>query len=152
MVGDGSMQLNIQELQTIFHHNLPIKMFVFNNGGYLAIRHTQDGFFKSNYVGSSPGGGLSQPDYLKVAAAYGIKSVRVNNHHELLEKIRWTLNEAGPALCEIMISPKQELIPRMGFDINPDGTGTARPLEDMAPYLDRKEFLENMIVKPLTKP
>lgn len=152
MVGDGSMQLNIQELQTIFHHNLPIKMFVFNNGGYLAIRHTQNGFLKSNYVGSSLGGGLSQPDYLKVAAAYGIKSVRVNNHHELLEKIRWTLNEAGPALCEIMISPKQELIPRMGFDINPDGTGTARPLEDMAPYLDRKEFLENMIVKPLTKP
>ena len=148
LVGDGSMQLNIQELQTIVHHKLPIKIFVMNNSGYLAIRHTQDGFLGGNYAGSSETGGLSLPDYCKVATAYGLKSVRVHNHSELQEKIRWSLEEACPILCEIMISPTQQIVPRQGFDSKSDGTFAPRPLEDMYPYLSREEFLDNMIVEP----
>ena len=148
MIGDGSMQLNIQELQTIVHYNLPIKIFVFNNSGYLAIRHTQDAFFNSNYVGSSSDGGVSMPDFQKVANAYGIKAVRVSDNGELLDKVQSVLQESNSVLCEIMISPDQQLIPRIGFKENPDGTFSSRPLEDMCPYLKREEFLENMVVKP----
>lgn len=147
LCGDGSMQLNIQELQTVVHHNLNIKIFVFNNSGYLAIRHTQDGFLDSKYIGSDESGGLSLPDLQKVAEAYGIKTTRIHNHQELREKIGRVLKESGPILCEIMISRDQQVIPRIGFDRNPDGTFSPRPLEDMYPYLDRKEYSENMIVK-----
>lgn len=147
--GDGSLQFNIQELQTIAHHNLPVKIFVFNNEGYLAIRHTQDGFLGGNYVGSDAAGGLSLPDFRKVARAYGIKAVRAGNHHELGRKIRAVLQEPGPALCDVLISRNQQVMPRQGFDLRPDGTAATRPLEDMYPHLDRAEFLDNMLIKPL---
>lgn len=145
--GDGSMQLNIQELQTIVHHNLPIKIFIFNNDGYLAIRHTQDGFLGSNYVGSDKSGGLSLPDFLKVAEAYGIKADRIKDHSEMIEKIHWALNTPGPVVCELIISRDQQVIPRQGFRKRSDGTNEAIPLEDMYPFMDRKEFSENMVVK-----
>ena len=148
MTGDGSLQLNIQELQTICHHNLPIKLFVFNNEGYLAIRHTQDGFLESEYTGTCSSGGLSLPDFQKVGQAYGLKIIRINNNHELKDKIKLALEEKGPVLCEIMISPNQQLIPRQGFYQKKDGTFAGKSLEDMDPPLERKEFLENMVVKP----
>lgn len=148
LCGDGSMQLNIQELQTILHHDLPVKIFVLCNGGYLSIRHTQDGFLEGRHVGSEKSGGLSLPDFVKVAQAYGVKAERIVHHGELREKIRWALDESGPVLCEIMVSRDQQMIPRQGFDMRSDGTGVPRPLEDMYPYLDREEFLENMIVRP----
>ncbi|MBN1788065.1 MAG: thiamine pyrophosphate-binding protein [Sedimentisphaerales bacterium] len=149
--GDGSMQFNIQELQTILHHNLPIKIFVFNNDGYLAIRHTQDGFLESRYAGSDAKGGLSLPDFKKIASAYGIKSVQINTHQEIKEKLKTVLEDTGPVVCEIMVSNTQQLIPHMGFTQRSDGTYAAKPLEDMEPLLSRAEFLENMIVKPLTE-
>jgi len=148
--GDGSMQFNIHELQTIVHHNLPVKIFVFNNSGYLAIRHTQDGFFGSRYVGSEEKGGLSLPDFQKIARAYGIRAVRINNHRGLLRKVRSTLEDKNPVLCEIMISRDQQLNPRMGFYKKSDGTNSPRPLEDMEPLLARDEFMRNMVVKPVS--
>lgn len=151
LCGDGSMQLNIQELQTIVHHNLPIKIFVFNNEGYLAIRHTQDGFLEGNYVGSDKTGGLSLPDFNKVAKAYGIKAGRINNHRELKRKIRWALHTPGPVVCELIISRNQQVIPKQGFRQRPDGTYESLPLEDMYPPLEREEFFENMIVAPWSK-
>ncbi|MFC1767477.1 thiamine pyrophosphate-binding protein [Candidatus Margulisiibacteriota bacterium] len=147
--GDGSMQFNIQELQTIVHHNLPIKIFIFNNGGYLAIRHTQKGFLEGRYVGSDAKGGLSLPDFKKVTEAYGIKFARVNNHEELSQKIDAVLNSPEPMVCEIMCSKDQEVIPRLNFKKNTDGTNSPMPLEDMYPFLDRKEFKENMSIEPL---
>ncbi len=148
LTGDGSLQFNIQELQTVAHHNLPVKIFVFNNGGYLAIRNTQDGFLGSRYFGSEAGGGLSLPDFGKVARAYGIRAMCINNHRELRRKIRLALGTPGPVLCEVMIDRKQEIAPRQGFDMRPDGTGAARPLEDMYPYLPREELNTNMFVPP----
>jgi len=149
LCGDGSMQLNIQELQTIAHHDLPIKMFVLNNDGYLLMRHSQQDFFESKFFGSSREGGVSLPDFLKVAAAYGIKADRAANHAELRTKIRWALDERGPVLCDLMISATEEINPRLGFGLKPDGTPVSRPLEDMYPFLDRAEFLANMLIKPL---
>lgn len=147
LCGDGSMQLNIQELQTIFHHKFNIKIFIFNNDGYLAIRHTQNGFLNRNYAGSHISGGLSLPDYQHIAAAYGIKSFRAQNHGELKEKILTTLNTDGPAICEIMIDREQQVIPSQGFDPRGDGTFMPRPLEDMYPYIDRNLFDEIMVVE-----
>jgi acetolactate synthase-1/2/3 large subunit len=148
LCGDGSIQLNIQELQTIVHHDLPVKVFVLNNDGYLSIRHTQDGFLGSNYVGSEPAGGLSLPGIRKVARAYGVKATRIGHHGELRRKIRWALETPGPVLSEVMVSRDQQVSPRLGFDKRPNGTGVPRPLEDMYPFLDRKEFLETMVIKP----
>jgi len=151
LTGDGSLQLNIQELQTIVHHKLPIKIFVMNNDGYLAIRHTQKSFLESNFTGSSSKGGLTLPDYQKIAKAYGIKSVRISKEDNLLKGIQRVLKTPGPVLCEIMVSPDQELIATQGFDRNEDGTFSPRPLEDMYPFLERKEFLENMCIRPYSK-
>ena len=148
-VGDGSLQFNIQELQTLVHHNLPVKILCFNNDGYLSIRITQDGFLGGRYVGTDKSGGVSFPDYQKIAKAYGVKSIRITNHQDLKEKIRWVLDDPGPVLCEIMVSRHQELIPRMGFKKFPDGTAAGMPLEDMEPFLSREEFLKNMVIKPL---
>jgi acetolactate synthase-1/2/3 large subunit len=151
IIGDGSLQLNIQELETIVHHQLPIKIFVINNDGYLAIRHTQAGFLESNFVGTDEAGGLSLPDSVKIAQAYGAKAIRVTETHDLPKMISWVLDEEGPVLCDIVVSPEQEMIVKQGFVSNPDGTFTPLPLEDMAPHLDRDEFSELMLVEPWPK-
>jgi len=109
--GDGSLQLNIHELQTIVHHKLPIKIFVLNNDGYLAIRHTQAVFLNRNFVGTDKKCGLSLPNYQKVSPAYGIKAIRVNSQKELHQKIKFALNYKGPILCEIMVSPNHQMLP-----------------------------------------
>ncbi|MBT3250939.1 MAG: thiamine pyrophosphate-binding protein [Candidatus Marinimicrobia bacterium] len=147
LIGDGSFQLNVQELQTIQHHNLPIKIFVMNNDGYLAIRHTQEIFLDSNFTGSAKEGGMSLPDSTLIAEAYGIKTTTIDNYSDLQKKIQWTLDYPGPSLCEIKISPKQKLIPQQGWDKNSDGTFSARPLEDMYPFLPRLEFNDIMITE-----
>lgn len=147
--GDGSLQLNIHELQTIVHYKLPIKLFVFNNNGYLAIRITQDAYFKSHYVGCDPESGLSFPDLLKIAEAYGIPAVRIENHANLEEKIRKVLDSEGPIICEIMMDPNQALIPKITSEVKPDGRLISKPLEDMYPFLPRDEFYKNMIIKPI---
>ena len=150
--GDGSMQFNIQELETIRYHNLNIKIFVFNNDGYLAIRNTQDCFLEGRYTGSDREGGVSLPDFKRVAGAYGICAVQIRDHCNLRDAIRDVLERPGPVVCEVMVSRDQEVVPRVGFDENPDGTFTARPLEDMYPFLDRDEFRANMIEEPLAGP
>ncbi len=149
LCGDGSMQLNIQELQTIMHHRLPVKIFIFNNEGYLSIRQTQQGFLEGRYIGSSAEGGLSLPDFKKVAQAYGIEALQVTQHGELKEKIQRVLRHSGPVVCEVLVEKNQEVAPRQGFEKLPTGVYRPRPLEDMDPLLDRWEFAENMIVKPL---
>jgi acetolactate synthase-1/2/3 large subunit len=144
LCGDGSLQLNIQELETIRHHNLPIKIFVTDNSGYLSIRHTQKEFLKENYVGSALSGGVSLPDYTKVAAAYGLPVVSIDRSEDLHRGLSEALSTKGPLLCVVKCSPDQEVVPRQGFDRKPDGTFAPRPLEDMAPFLERPEFAKAM--------
>lgn len=147
--GDGSLQLNIHELQTIVHYKLPIKLFVFNNNGYLAIKITQDAYFKSHYVGSGPESGLSFPDLMKIAKAYGIPAVRINNHAGMERQIKSVLGEKGPVICEIMMDPHQPLIPKVTSESKSEGRLISKPLEDMYPFLPRAEFYKNMIIPPI---
>lgn len=147
--GDGSMQFNIQELQTVLNYNLPVKIFVMNNQGYLAIRHTQKAFLESNFAGSSDNGGVKLPDFKKVAQAYGIETVLIKNNSEIDRGIESMMSNSKPMLCELIVNPEQDLICTQTFKANPDGTFSPRPLEDMAPLLDRDEFNKLMITKPL---
>lgn len=146
--GDGSLQLNVQELQTLKHHQLPVKIFVLCNEGYVSIRTTQDGFLNGHHLGSAADGGLSVPDYVKVASAYGIHAMRIENHRDLADGIARALAHPGPVLCELAVAPDRSPEPRQGFDRRPDGTSVPRPLEDMFPYLESDEFRRAMFIAP----
>ncbi|HNS32917.1 MAG TPA: thiamine pyrophosphate-binding protein [bacterium] len=146
ITGDGSIQMNIQELQTIAANRFPIKIFVLNNKGYLSIRTTQDTYFKSRYFGSCPEGGVSCADILRVAKAYRIKAVRIETEKNLKGKINKVLNYIGPVVCEIMMDPKQTLFPKLSSEVRADGQIISKPLEDMYPFLPRKNFRKNMII------
>jgi acetolactate synthase I/II/III large subunit len=148
ITGDGSIHLNIQELQTIMHHRLPIKIFVLNNNGYLAIRTTQDAYFGGHYVASDPSSGVTLPDFVKIAEAYGLATARIANHMGMEKTVQMVLDHPGPILCEVNMCPTQTLYPKLASEIRPDGTMVSKPLEDMFPFLDRKEFMENMVIKP----
>jgi acetolactate synthase-1/2/3 large subunit len=147
--GDGGFQFNIQELQTIVHHNLPIKLFVFNNEGYGSIKNTQANYFNSFFVGADPSSGLSFPDTSRIAHAYGIKYLQTKNHSTLRKVIRNSLELEGPVIIEIFADPMQLITPRVASERKPDGKMVSKPLEDMFPLLDRKEFHDEMIIKPI---
>jgi acetolactate synthase-1/2/3 large subunit len=150
IAGDGSIQLNIQELQTIVHHKLPIKIFLINNNGYLAIRNTQKGFF-NHLVGESPKTGISFPDMGKIAWAYGIPFARIATHTGLKRAIQKSLASKGPYMLEIMMDPWQSLIPKVTSTVGKNGKLISKPMEDMWPFLPRDEFYRNMIIKPLAE-
>ena len=151
ITGDGSLQMNIQEFATIAHNNLPIKVFIFNNNGYLLIRHTQRNFMESRFVGEGINSGVWCPDSLKIAKAYGIKGVRISTVEEMDEKIQEVLDYNGPVICDVMTQEWQLLIPRVSSDKLPDGTLVSRDYEDMFPYLSREEYLSNMIAESQEK-
>lgn len=143
LAGDGSIQLNIQELQTIKHHQLPVKIFVLNNGGYLSIRQTQSNFF-GRQTGTGPESGISFPDYVTVSCAYGIPSTRVERIAEM-HRVKTALDQPGPALVEVMVDPKQEFEPRLKSKQLADGTIVSPALEDMYPFLDAEEMAANIV-------
>jgi acetolactate synthase I/II/III large subunit len=145
MAGDGSGHFNIQELQTIKHHNLPIKIFILNNQGYLSVRLTQGGFFKGNFIGEGPRSGVSFPDFVKVALAYGLPAIRIENADFSAELDKF-LAQPGPALCEVMLDPAQGFEPKLGAKQLPDGRIVSPSFEDLSPFLSREELAENMIV------
>jgi acetolactate synthase I/II/III large subunit len=147
MAGDGSVQLNIQELQTIVHHRLPIKIFVMNNGGYLSIRTTQQSFFAGNFVGEGPRSGVSFPDIVLLAQAYGIESSRIDTV-DCRDRIAQILDAPGPYLCEVMVDPDQGFEPRLSSRVLPDGKMVSSPLEDLYPFLDREELSGNLLIPP----
>jgi acetolactate synthase-1/2/3 large subunit len=142
LAGDGSIQFNIQELQTIRHHQLPVKIFILNNDGYLSIRTTQATFFES-LVGESPRSGVSFPDFGRVALAYGIPSMRIETPGDC-GRIRPALDAPGPMVCEVMLDPAQEFEPRLKSRQLPGGTMVSPALEDMYPFLDRAELNANL--------
>lgn len=144
--GDGSIQINIQELQTVIHNKLPIKLFIYNNAGYVSIRLSQKGLFEGRLVASSTDSGLSWPNMIEIARAYGIPTERINNHSEMERKIKKVLSGRGPILCEIMVSPDQGFWPKAASMKLPDGSFVSRPLEDMAPFLSRDELKKNMLI------
>lgn len=140
VTGDGSLQMNIQELATVLRHNLPIKIFLINNLGYSMIQQTQDQWLGSKYLASSVEGGLAFPDFVKVAQAYGFRTVDITANAELPAKVRETMQAPGPVFCNVNIRPDHRVIPQVKY---------GKPLEEPDPPLPREEFLRNMIVKPL---
>jgi len=147
--GDGGFQLNIQELATVQGLGLPVKYFVLNNEGYNCMRVTYRNYFNGRVVASDSASGLTLPDIRKIADAYGIPNNRISNNGELEQKIREAFATDGPFLCEVMVDPEEMTGPKVKSFIGADGKMVSKPLEDLAPFLDRKEFLENMIVPPL---
>jgi acetolactate synthase-1/2/3 large subunit len=141
--------MNIQELQTIKHHNLPVKIFVWNNNGYLSIRATQRKFFEGRYIGTDSASGVSFPPLRKIASAYGLQYRFLKSGRNLAKKLAAILSQDGPLVCEVACFPDQEIIPTVASTKNPDGTIVSRPLEDMYPFLPREEFLAEMIIPPL---
>lgn len=149
ITGDGSFQMNIQELQTIVHHKLPIKIFVWNNSGYLSIRATQAKFFDGRFIGTHKETGVSFPDLKKIANAYGIRYFRVSESGKLDSIISQVLKSPEAAICEVICFPDQEIVPTVSSLRKEDGTMVSKPLEDMYPFLEREEFKRNMIIRPL---
>ena len=144
--GDGSIQMNIQELQTLLNYKLPVKLFVYNNGGYLSIKTTQRAFFNGRFMGSEAGSGVILPSFEKIAAAYGLPYFRLKNNQELDAKLSEIFATEGPALVEVMLDPFEKLGPKAASKKLPDGTMVSAPLEDMAPFLPREEFAANMLI------
>ena len=147
--GDGGFQLNIQELETVARLGLPIKFFVLNNNGYASIRGMQRSHFQGRLVACDSTSGLTLPSLEKIAGAYGLSYACLRNHADLREGIRMVLQTNAPSICEIMASQDQVIGPRVTSVVKPDGSMQSKPLEDLWPFLDRQEFLANMIVPPL---
>ena len=158
LTGDGSIQMNLQELQTIISHQLPIKIFVINNGGYHSIRQTQTNLFRGEPlvgIGIDSGMGgvqdLSFPDMKKIAHAYGFPFIRAHHNEELHDAVAETLATDGPAICEIMVTLTQQFLPKSAAKRLPDGSIISPPLEDLAPYLPDEEMDRIMIVPRVGK-
>ncbi len=146
LAGDGSLQMNIQELQTVAHNRLPIKLFVLDNSGYISIRQTQDAFFDGRHIGCDAASGVSFPDIEKVASAYGIRTAAIENHKEMKDAISVVLETEGPVICRVRLSPGYKFEPKLSSERKPDGKIVSKPLEDMFPFLDREEFKSNMLI------
>ena len=143
LAGDGSVQMNIQELQTVVHHHLPLKIFVLNNSGYLSMRMTQSGFF-GRLTGESGSSGASLPDMVKIACAYGIPSTRIDRASQF-EQIDRALAADGPTLVDVVLDPAQEFEPRSKARQLPDSRIVSPNLEDMYPFLDETELMDSVI-------
>lgn len=144
VTGDGSFQFNVQELMTIAVNQLPVKIFVFNNGGYESIRSTQRNFFDGNLVGSDFKSGIGNPDFEKLAGAYGLSYERIGTNDELPSKLPAILGATGATICEVKLSPEQLRSPKTMSVRKRDGSFETRPLQDMFPFLPPEEVQENM--------
>jgi len=140
VTGDGSLQVNVQELQTLRHYGMNLKLFVFLNDGYLSIRNTQDAFFNGFYVGSSRDSGVSVPPLRKLAGAYDLPYVECTCRTELRSTVMQTLGAEGPAVCGIVTQPDQRIMPTVSSALMPDGKMKSKPLHDMFPFLDEAEL------------
>ena len=143
---DGGMMMNLQELQTMVHYNLPIKLFIFNNDGYLMIKHTQTALFKGNRIGVSKATGVSCPDFSKLATAFNIPSYQIRDWEtcdDILERVQST---DGPVICEVFMHPNQVFSPKLGWTVMPDGTQVSSPLEDLSPLVSGDKLDKAMII------
>lgn len=143
---DGGMMMNLQELQTVVHHNLPIKIVVFNNDGYLMIKHTQNALFKGRRIGTDEKSGVSCPDFSKLATAFGITSWKLKTWEDFDSIIPKFLNHEGPAICEVYMHPEQLFVPKLSLASKEDGSLVSPPLEDLSPIIDRSELKEFLLV------
>lgn len=143
---DGGMMLNLQELQTIAHHNLPIKIIIFNNDGYLMIKHTQKALFAGRYSGTDKKSGVTCPDFSKVAYAFGFPSFQIRTWEDMERIMPQVQAIAGPVICEVFTHPEQLFVPKLSLVQQKDGSIISPPLEDLSPLLPRAEMRKNMLI------
>lgn len=146
--GDGGIQMNIQEFATVKRLNLPIKFFILNNDGYSSIRTSQQRWF-GRLTGADETSGLTLPDITSVAAAYGLPTARISDQADLRAQIRAILDTPGPVVCDVVSVPDETRMPSLSSAQRPDGSLFSKPLEDLWPFLEREEFLSNMIIPPV---
>jgi acetolactate synthase-1/2/3 large subunit len=144
LAGDGSIMMNLQELQTIAGAKLPIKLFVLNNDGYHSIRQSQQNHFPDNIVGCGPDSGLTFPEFDRLAGGFGIPASKVTRDADLSAAIRAALDGDGPHLCEVMIDKRQEFAPKLSSRRLEDGTMVSPTLEDLSPFLETEVLREAM--------
>jgi len=146
LAGDGSIMMNLQELQTIVGNQLPIKLFILSNNGYSSIRQSQRNYFPDNIVGCGPDSGLSFPNFTKLGSAFGIASQSCKQHDLLSAAIKATITNDGPQILEVFLDPEQPFAPKLASRQLPDGGMVSGALEDLAPFLSREELKDNMII------
>lgn len=137
ITGDGSAQMNIQELATLKYNQIPVKLFVYNNNGYMLIRHNQHNYMNDRFLGVGPDSGLQTPDFCKVASAYGIRAIKIAEEAELDTKIAEVLEADEPIVCEIMVQEFAPIIPRIASKVMPDGSLKAAEFDDLYPFLEQ---------------
>ena len=140
ITGDGSLQMNIQELATIAHHKLPVKIILFNNHGHAMVRQTQDMWLNGNHFATSTNNGLPDPNFIEIAKAYGFRTEFVQNSNDCVTKIEHILTGDDPCFVNVEINAQFGVYPQVRF---------GRPNEDAEPLLGREEFLSNMLIKAL---
>lgn len=136
IAGDGSTQMNIQEFATIQYNRLPVKLFVYNNNGYMLIRHNQHNYMDDRFLGVGPDSGLQTPDFVKVAQAYGLKAIRICADDDIDARIQEALDYDGPVVCEVIVQEFAPIIPRIASKVMPDGSLKAADFDDLYPFLD----------------
>ncbi|MCV9927420.1 thiamine pyrophosphate-binding protein [Flavobacterium sp. LS1R49] len=142
---DGGMMMNLQELQTIVHYKLPIKLFIFNNDGYLMIKHTQNALFNGRRAGVDSNSGVSCPNFSALATAFGIPSFQIRTWEDFDVIIPQVQEVSGPVICEVFMHPYQLFVPKLGLAIQSDGSLISPPLEDLSPFISREELKKNML-------
>ena len=144
---DGGMMMNIQELHTIVENNLPVKIIIFNNDGYLMIKHTQKMLFKGNYVSVNKKTGIGLPKFNKVMPAFGYKYYDLKAWENFNQVMAYFINEPGPACLEVFMDPEQDFIPKVKGAVKEDGSIFPPPIEEMSPLLSLHEVKQNMIIE-----
>jgi acetolactate synthase-1/2/3 large subunit len=143
---DGGMMMNLQELQTVVHRRLPIKLFIFNNDGYLMIKHTQKAIVNGRYSGTNKESGVSCPDFSALAKAFDIPAFQIRTWQDFDRVVPQVQAATGPVICEVFTHPEQLSVPKQSLAIQKDGSLISPPLEDLSPFLPLEELRENMII------
>jgi acetolactate synthase-1/2/3 large subunit len=143
---DGGMMMNLQELQTIAHHKLPIKIIIFNNDGYLMIKHTQKALFQGRYSGTDAKSGVTCPDFSKLAKAFDFPAFQIRTWEDMDRVMPLVQEEKGPVICEVFTHPEQLFVPKLSLSPQKDGSIVSPPIEDLSPLLSRAEMRENMLI------
>lgn len=147
LAGEGSIMMNLQELQTITTFQLPIKIFLLNNKGYVSIFQTQRNFFNGEEVGAGPSSGVTFPQFETLAAAFSMPYMKVDHLDKVAPAVDEVMQLDGPVICEVILDEQQPFAPKLSAKRLPDGSIVSPPLEDLSPFLPREEFEDNMLVK-----
>ncbi len=149
LAGDGSIMMNLQELQTIKHYNLPIKIFVLNNDGYISIQQTQNNFFEGRKTACTRDSWVTLPDFIRIGQAFDLPTMKIDSKNNLDEQIQKVLNAEWPILCEVMLTPWYIFAPKLLAKKLPDGSMISPSLEDLYPFLPENEMKENMFISSM---